>query len=126
MNTTERTTKSTKALKIIGGIAVAIFAILLVASVFIDVTAEEDGGVSKAAAQTACENLIREQSTDPGATKFSGYTETNFVEIKDGLQVVGWVDVPNGTGGHVRHDYTCSAERPAGSDTINTRFETTS
>ena len=124
MNTTERTTKNKKIVKIVGIIVAVIIAILVIASA-LGGGDDEDVGVSKATAQTACENLIREQSTDPGATKFSGYTETRFVEIKDGLQVVGWVDMPNGVGGHVRHDYTCSAERPAGSDTITTRFETT-
>ena len=124
MNTTDRTSKNKKIVKIIGIIVAVIIALLVIASV-LGGGGDEDAGVSKATAQTACENLIREKSTDPGATKFSGVTETRFVEIKGGLQFVGWVDIPNGTGGHVRHDYTCSAERPAGSDTITTRFETT-
>ncbi|WP_066584569.1 hypothetical protein [Corynebacterium provencense] len=103
-----------KLLKILGAvIGVFVVIIILVAACSPDnddSTTDTGSGVGKWDAQTQCEAAAKERSSDPNNVKFSGATDTAFVEIKDGWQVVGWVDNPNGLGGYTHHEYTCSVE----------------
>lgn len=111
----EKNKKSNKkVLKILGVIVAAIIILIVIVSACSpdddESTTKNDSSVGKWDAKTQCEAAAKERSSDPNNVKFSGATDTAFVEIKDGWQVVGWVDNPNGLGGYTHHEYTCSVE----------------